>query len=401
MSSTSAGWRGWRTRSGELEALDVPGASRVRGRGSRDRSPWRRLELPAARRLRPPARGARSDLPVPLRVPQPRLRRLSGLLRALPAGVPGHPGADDREDGLGHRRARPAPRRRAQAPCPARARARSGQAVEGADDRGRAARRSRGKRAGRAVAGRLRGDEGPLVQLLLRERRLSHHHRSWIDDTTLPIATIGMYIERLEAGEDISRPVEAVARRARPNHRRVPLTARRGDLRRRSTRASRSLAWSSRTSRTTTSTSTTGTSRSSGTRCASSARCSPGTASWPTSEDVFYLRHDEVRSALEELRLWWSSGGAGVARGPEHWPQIVARRKTIYEAMRQWPPPPALGRVPDVDHRADLGHALGHHERAHPGVALVQDGAGGGTLTGLAASPGVAEGPARVILHVG
>ena len=38
--------------------------------------------------------------------------------------------------------------------------------------------------------------------------------------------------------------------------------------------------------------------------------------SWPTSEDVFFLRHDEVRSALEELRLVWSSGGAGAALGP-------------------------------------------------------------------------------------
>ena len=39
---------------------------------------------------------------------------------------------------------------------------------------------------------------------------LYHHHRSWIDDTALPIAMIGSYIERLVAGEDISRPYEAV-----------------------------------------------------------------------------------------------------------------------------------------------------------------------------------------------
>ena len=37
-----------------------------------------------------------------------------------------------------------------------------------------------------------------------------HHHRSWIDDTALPIAMIGSYIERLEAGENISRPRDAV-----------------------------------------------------------------------------------------------------------------------------------------------------------------------------------------------
>ena len=39
---------------------------------------------------------------------------------------------------------------------------------------------------------------------------LYHHHRSWIDDTRLPIAAIATYIGRLEAGEDISRPSAAV-----------------------------------------------------------------------------------------------------------------------------------------------------------------------------------------------
>ena len=53
------------------------------------------------------------------------------------------------------------------------------------------------------------------------------------------------------------------------------------------------------------------------------------------------------RSALEELRLDWSSGGAGAARGPAHWPPIVERRKPIHEAMREWAPPPALGLAPE------------------------------------------------------
>ena len=60
-------------------------------------------------------------------------------------------------------------------------------------------------------------------------------------------------------------------------------------------------------------------------------------------EDVFLLRHDEVRSALEELRLDWSSGGAGAARGPLVWPSLVERRRAIYDAMCAWTPPPALG----------------------------------------------------------
>ncbi len=39
---------------------------------------------------------------------------------------------------------------------------------------------------------------------------LYHHVRSWIDDTSLPIAAIGAYVRQLEAGEDISRPTAAV-----------------------------------------------------------------------------------------------------------------------------------------------------------------------------------------------
>ena len=37
-----------------------------------------------------------------------------------------------------------------------------------------------------------------------------HHHRSWIDDTRLPISAIASYTRRLEAGEDIARPSAAV-----------------------------------------------------------------------------------------------------------------------------------------------------------------------------------------------
>src|SRR5262249_21805565 len=37
-----------------------------------------------------------------------------------------------------------------------------------------------------------------------------HHHRSWIDNPTLPMATIATYIERLERGETIDRPLQEV-----------------------------------------------------------------------------------------------------------------------------------------------------------------------------------------------
>src|SRR5262249_21783082 len=39
---------------------------------------------------------------------------------------------------------------------------------------------------------------------------LYHHHRSWIDDPTLPIAMIGAYVARIQAGEDIRRRRDAI-----------------------------------------------------------------------------------------------------------------------------------------------------------------------------------------------
>jgi pyruvate,water dikinase len=116
-------------------------------------------------------------------------------------------------------------------------------------------------------------------------------------------------------------------------------------------------------------------------------------------EDVFYLRHDELGSALEELRLWWSSGGQSPATGPQHWPQSVARRKTIYGAMCRWPAPPALGRVPDSINEPFSVMLFGITNERLAEWLSSSGGSGGGTLSGLAASPGIAEGPARVILH--
>ncbi len=116
-------------------------------------------------------------------------------------------------------------------------------------------------------------------------------------------------------------------------------------------------------------------------------------------EDVFLLRHDEVRSALEALRLDWSSGGAGVPHGPLVWPPLVERRRAIYHAMCAWAQPPALGPL--------------HEEITDPisimlwGITdervrdwLSSDGDEAETLTGCPASPGVAEGLARVLLRV-
>jgi pyruvate,water dikinase len=117
-------------------------------------------------------------------------------------------------------------------------------------------------------------------------------------------------------------------------------------------------------------------------------------------EDVFLLRHDEVRLALEELRLHWSTGGAGVPRGPSLWPPIVGRRKRILEALRRWAPPPALGQAPEaVTEPVTIMHWGITTERVQEWRRSSAD-ASNDAFGGIAGSPGVVEGAARVIFAV-
>jgi pyruvate,water dikinase len=225
---------------------------------------------------------------------------------------------------------------------------------------------------------------------------LYHHHRSWIDDPTLPIATIGSYVERLEAGEDISRPYEAVvAERDRITSEYRALLP---DQTRQAFDEQLTLArtvfpyvenhnfyidhryltifWNKV--------------REFGALLARHEFLAD-------QEDVFFLRHHEVRLALDELRLSWSGGGVGAVRGPGHWPPLIERRKAIHEAMREWAPPPILGRVPETITEPITVILWGiTSERVNEWLSSDD---GGGTLRGFAGSPGVAEGRARVILR--
>ena len=225
-----------------------------------------------------------------------------------------------------------------------------------------------------------------------------HHHRSWIDDTRFPIGTIGSYIGRLGAGEDISRPREAVlAERERVAREYRALL--RPEMR---SAFDESLAlarmvfpyvenhhfyidhrymtifWN---------------------KVREFGALLTRHGFLANEEDVFLLRHDEVRSALEELRLHWSSGGAGVARGPRRWPSLVERRRAIYDAMCVWAPPPALGRPPGemTDPMTVMLWGV-TNERVQEWLS--SDGDTADVLTGYAASPGVAEGFARVLLRI-
>jgi pyruvate,water dikinase len=111
-------------------------------------------------------------------------------------------------------------------------------------------------------------------------------------------------------------------------------------------------------------------------------------------EDIFQLSRHEVMEALEELSLTWATGGQPL--GPQHWPPIVARRKQLLERLEAWTPPPALGTMPEAVSDPMVVMLWGITPERLQEWARSQDG-GGDELTGAPASPGVVEGPARVI----
>jgi phosphohistidine swiveling domain-containing protein len=113
-------------------------------------------------------------------------------------------------------------------------------------------------------------------------------------------------------------------------------------------------------------------------------------------EDMFHLSRYELASALDELVLTWATGGE--ALGPNHWPAIVSRRKEILERFSEWTPPPALGVTPEAitDPMTIMLWGV-TTERVQEWARHVD---GGSELRGAPASPGTIEGIARVVRSV-
>lgn len=114
---------------------------------------------------------------------------------------------------------------------------------------------------------------------------------------------------------------------------------------------------------------------------------------WRNPDDMFYLNRNEVRDAVFDLGMGW---GVGVpSTGPTYWPAEIKRRKDILTALQSTPPQPALNTPPEVITEPFTIMLWGITTDA---VQKWLNGAGGGSkLEGMAASPGVVEGRARVI----
>ena len=224
-----------------------------------------------------------------------------------------------------------------------------------------------------------------------------HHHRSWSDDPTFPLTMVGEYIGRFEAGETLERPLAAVS-----------------DDRDRVTAQYRDLLPE-------------GEAREAFDDALGLARVVFPyvenhnffiehwymTTFWRKMrelgalfvrfgivgevDDLFFLRRSEIADAVVDIAFAWSSGGEPI--GPDHWPEIVAKRRATYDALRGWTPPPALGPAPSgiVEPMTIMLWGI-TDEQVQKWLAAA---AGGETtsLSGFAGSPGIAEGPARVIMN--
>ncbi len=224
---------------------------------------------------------------------------------------------------------------------------------------------------------------------------LYHYYRSWYDDPSIAYASIVSHVRALNAGEEVERPTEELARE------RDRLAEEYGALLDDETRKtfeellglSRMVfpyveehkfycdywfltRWWNKV-------------REFGALLAEHGFLED-------SEDVFQLGRHEVATALDELLLTWATGGT--PRGPSHWPPIVARRKELLDRLAGWTPPPAIGATPAAITDPMSIMLWGVTTQRVEEWARAEEG--GGRLTGAAASPGVVEGVARVVIDV-
>jgi pyruvate,water dikinase len=224
-----------------------------------------------------------------------------------------------------------------------------------------------------------------------------HHHLSWADDLTVPFAALPRYVERIAAGEDLARPTDRLA-----EERERIATEYRALLGSEDEKAAFDQMlglcqqvfpyieshkfycehWFT-------------TRFFQKIRAFGALLAERGVLADP--DDVFHLRHVEVEDALADVQLAWASGGKEL--GARHWQPIVARRKEIVVALSGWSAPPALGPVPESMSDPAVQMLWGVTDETIE-TWLGAEELDEDTVRGYAASPGVVEGVAHVLMSV-
>ena len=225
-----------------------------------------------------------------------------------------------------------------------------------------------------------------------------HHHRSWNDNLTVPFAALPRYVRMVRDGEVIDRPTEAL----REERERIVAEYRGllpGDDERAAFDQMLGLArvvfpyvedhkfycehWFT-------------------TRFFGKIReFGELLARWGVldeAEDVFQLHHTEVDQALADVSLAWAAGGTPLGRA--HFGPIIAERKRMLEAMRDWSPPPAIGPVPEALNDPAVRMLWGITAETLATWAATAASDAVSEIHGYAASRGIVEGTARVLRSV-
>ncbi len=226
---------------------------------------------------------------------------------------------------------------------------------------------------------------------------LYHHHRSWRDDPRVPFAGLSRYVAQVRAGDDLRRPTE------RLRDERDEVANRYRDL--------------------------LGTDEE---RAAFDQMLGLCRTTFPyieehkffcehwfttqffakmrefgqllvrfgvleDAEDVFQLQHYEIDQQLASVMLAWAAGSAPV--GTDAVRALVAERRAMLEVLATWSPPAALGPVPEALEDPAVKLLWGITSETVRSWAEAADSSST-QVKGLAASPGVVEGVARVLMSV-
>ncbi len=225
-----------------------------------------------------------------------------------------------------------------------------------------------------------------------------HLHRSWIDDLTVPCLAIRGYIEKIEKGETLLRPTAEI-RKERDRLAAEYTALMPTDEDKKAFQEQLGLArtvfpyvenhnfyvehwhhtvfWN---------------------KMREFGRVLVKNGFFKEVDDMFYLHRFEVQEALYDLIGAWGSGGE--ARGPRYWTAIVEKRKVLFEKLKNYAPPPALGEPPEVITEPFTIMLWGITTDSIKRWLQPQGAGDSKQLTGFAGSPGLAEGPARVITSV-
>jgi pyruvate, water dikinase len=115
---------------------------------------------------------------------------------------------------------------------------------------------------------------------------------------------------------------------------------------------------------------------------------------WSDPDGLFYLSTSEARQALWDYCSAWGVGAEPT--GPHYWPQRIAQRKKIMEALTTQRPQPALNEPPEVV-TEPFTIMLWGITTDRINSWLKGTSGNSNQLTGMAASPGAVEGLARVV----